>query len=461
MLKKISSPEMKVKFWRTLLNTIILLCICDFICTEVLYAQEKSILELKKDIQQSDQIIKSYENDLNQIKNERSSCERKISKLNNELLITNKKIETVQLQKKSLIEESQIIQTQLKAEQQRLQVLIKHMYMIGTNSGTKILLNNDDPNTNSRYLIYYSYLLNIKTELLNNIKSKQYKKNQKQLETEKQIKLKNEDKLKLTLSSEKKKIQQMQIALNKLQKEMEDNQQKIKTSRRIKNEQDIIQARKKALDEGKNQDIAEQEEKRRQQINTPHGLSELKGKLPWPLKGSIIRNFGQTRHGDITWKGLLLSAASKEKIVAIASGDVLYSGWLNGLGNIVVIDHGNNYISLYGNNYSILPKTGTQDGDRIFGSPRYVECDFFGSKAKFPLGPFVLAVQRNVPAIAIFVMKTSTMKYNIHIRQLIVDEPCADKKERVKKLAQKFASTVEEIIRIYPEQWFNYYEFWN
>ena len=162
--------------------------------------------------------------------------------------------------------------------------------MIGTNSGTKILLNNDDPNTNSRYLIYYSYLLNIKTELLNNIKSKQfqinqkqqilnektqellllqqnYNKNQKQLETEKQIKLKNEDKLKLTLSSEKKKIQQMQIALNKLQKEMEDNQQKIKTSRRIKNEQDIIQARKKALDEGKNQDIAEQEEKRRQQIN--------------------------------------------------------------------------------------------------------------------------------------------------------------------------------------------------
>jgi predicted LPLAT superfamily acyltransferase len=100
-------------------------------------------------------------------------------------------------------------------------------------------------------------------------------------------------------------------------------------------------------------------------------------------------------------------------------------------------------------------------GDRIFGSPRYVECDFFGSKAKFPLGPFVLAVQRNVPAIAIFVMKTSTMKYNIHIRQLIVDEPCADKKERVKKLAQKFASTVEKIIRIYPEQWFNYYEFWN
>lgn len=101
-------------------------------------------------------------------------------------------------------------------------------------------------------------------------------------------------------------------------------------------------------------------------------------------------------------------------------------------------------------------------GDRIFGSPRYLECDFFGSKAKLPLGPFVLAVQRNVPAIAIFVMKTSTMKYRIYIRQLTIDDSsCKNNKEKEANLAQKFANTMEEIVRLHPTQWFNYYEFWN
>ena len=101
-------------------------------------------------------------------------------------------------------------------------------------------------------------------------------------------------------------------------------------------------------------------------------------------------------------------------------------------------------------------------GDRIFGSPRYVECDFMGSRARFPLGPYMMALQREVPTIATFVMKESAYRYQVYIRRIQTDDhQFANRTEQAANLAQHFASEIETILRQYPEQWFNYYEFWN
>ena len=101
-------------------------------------------------------------------------------------------------------------------------------------------------------------------------------------------------------------------------------------------------------------------------------------------------------------------------------------------------------------------------GDRIFGSPRYVECDFMGSRARFPLGPYMMALQREVPTIATFVMKESSYRYQVYIRRIQTDDrQFANRTEQAANLAQHFASEIEAILKQYPEQWFNYYEFWN
>lgn len=97
--------------------------------------------------------------------------------------------------------------------------------------------------------------------------------------------------------------------------------------------------------------------------------------------------------------------------------------------------------------------------DRIFGSPRHVECPLFGKAAKLPLGPFAIATQREVPVIAINVMKESAKKYHIYIKQLEAEEPTA--KERAQDLARLYAQNLESTIKDYPTQWFNYYEFWD
>ena len=97
-------------------------------------------------------------------------------------------------------------------------------------------------------------------------------------------------------------------------------------------------------------------------------------------------------------------------------------------------------------------------GDRIFGSPRSVECDFFGGKAKFPLGPFAIAVQRDTPLLAVFVMKETSSRYKIQIN--CINSQGKDNRERTANAAQHFALLLEAVVRQYPEQWFNYYSFW-
>ena len=100
-------------------------------------------------------------------------------------------------------------------------------------------------------------------------------------------------------------------------------------------------------------------------------------------------------------------------------------------------------------------------GDRLFGSPRSVECDFLGAKAKFPQGPFTLASQREVPMLAVNVLKEGYKKYRIYITQLPQPPEGINRKESVEMLSQAFANELERVLHLHPEQWFNYFEFWN
>lgn len=102
-------------------------------------------------------------------------------------------------------------------------------------------------------------------------------------------------------------------------------------------------------------------------------------------------------------------------------------------------------------------------GDRMLGSAKSVECNFLGRPARFPLGPFALAVKRSVPLLALFVMKESARKYHVYVQPVTLPESEAalPARQRMAALARAFAAKMEAIVKQYPHQWFNYYEFWN
>lgn len=98
--------------------------------------------------------------------------------------------------------------------------------------------------------------------------------------------------------------------------------------------------------------------------------------------------------------------------------------------------------------------------DRIFGSPRSVTVDLLGSPARLPAGPFSVVAMRGVDCLTVNVMKTSCRGYTAFVHELSYDKK-APRKAQVEALARGFAAELEKMMRRYPAQWYNYYEFWD
>ena len=83
------------------------------------------------------------------------------------------------------------------------------------------------------------------------------------------------------------------------------------------------------------------------------------GQLPWPVEGRLIASFGEPKSGGkLHWNGMYFGASEGEHIKAIAGGEVVYADWLNGFGMLLIINHGNGYMSLYGGNRELLTDIG-------------------------------------------------------------------------------------------------------
>ena len=96
-------------------------------------------------------------------------------------------------------------------------------------------------------------------------------------------------------------------------------------------------------------------------------FASLRGRLRLPVKGELIAKFGSKRTDGPAWKGLFIRASEGADIKAVAAGKVVFAEWLRGFGNLVIVDHGNQYMTIYGNNQAILKHTGdvVKTGDLI------------------------------------------------------------------------------------------------
>lgn len=96
--------------------------------------------------------------------------------------------------------------------------------------------------------------------------------------------------------------------------------------------------------------------------------------------------------------------------------------------------------------------------DRLLGNQRTVTCEFLDAPAHFPMGPFALAAQRDLPVLTVNVMKESVKRYRVYVNRL--QKEGTTRGERINAYVRQYVEHLEEVLRKYPEQWFNYYEFW-
>jgi len=97
-------------------------------------------------------------------------------------------------------------------------------------------------------------------------------------------------------------------------------------------------------------------------------FASLKGRMRLPVRGDLMNRFGAAREETgATWKGLFIRSVAGETVYAVADGRVVYADWLRGFGNLLILDHGTGYMSLYANNEGLLRQVGekVRGGDPV------------------------------------------------------------------------------------------------
>lgn len=100
-----------------------------------------------------------------------------------------------------------------------------------------------------------------------------------------------------------------------------------------------------------------------------HSLFEqLKGRLQMPVRGELVGRYGSPRSDSgLSWRGLFIQAPTGREVKAVAPGRVVFADWLRGFGNLLILDHGDGFMSLYGNNESLIGRIGdpVRSGDTV------------------------------------------------------------------------------------------------
>lgn len=104
-------------------------------------------------------------------------------------------------------------------------------------------------------------------------------------------------------------------------------------------------------------------------------------------------------------------------------------------------------------------ETVSMPADRVIGSRKTMAVTLLGKKAHLPLGPFTVATMRGLPVIAVNVMKTAHDTYKIYVTPLRYDLS-APRRQQARQLADAYAAEIGRMMTMYPEQWYNYFDFW-
>lgn len=237
---------------------------------------------------------------------------------------------------------------------------IRSAFMIGRQEYLKLILNQEDPALLGRTLVYYDYFNQARTQQIGQVQAALEK--IKELDAGIRLATNRLRRIQRKQLAEKKALEKTYrartLVLARLAREIKSKGQRLtQMSANEKRLENLLQAIGKAMP-----DIFADVDKQKP-------FAAYRGKLTWPVQGKVKRLFGKRRKpGKLRWNGIMIMAAKGRKVHAISHGRVAYADWLRGYGLLLIIDHGDGYMSLYGHNQSLYMETGDWvDSNEIIG----------------------------------------------------------------------------------------------
>ena len=336
-----------------LISLLLLLCSAD------LFAQTNSSI---KNSAQTNQQLNDIQQAINQQQENLSNTNVKISDLEQQLkkddiaigdisknlANTSEKLKEVRTKLGQLADEKKQLELAKKQQEKILAKQLRAAYSAGHHDYLKLMLNQEQSSSIQRTITHYQYLNAARIKEIEKFKATIVKLNDVKLEY--QLKAEQLSQLTQTQNQQKQilelsKVKQKQT-LEALNKKALTGQQKL--AKLIREEAALVALLKRMAAAA-------------QAAENLVGLSKLKRKLSWPVKGRVSHSFGTNKQGYLKWKGVFLSAPIGRQVKTIHNGTILFSDWLKGYGLVSVVDHGDGYMSLYGHNQALLKSV----GDRV------------------------------------------------------------------------------------------------
>lgn len=338
-------------------------------------ADPKRQQQVQQEIQQLASSLNAAQNTSDALQDEVTRTEKKLDEVSQRLYQTEKKIEDTQLRLQTTNDKKLKQETELNTQRAGLAQQLQALYSAGEESHLRLLLRQDDPSDISRTMRYFEYMNKNRVKRIQSIqkalaelqtlrtaidKDRQYLQNLEQTQ--------ERDKAELT--------QTLTERTNNLKKMNSDARSKQKRLEKLRAEDaslaEIIDrlanAEKKPAEAAPKtgQETAKVDEKKPSPTATPiktrytpdKAFSSLKGALSWPIAGKIIHPYDSAKNEKQRWRGVVIAAPGGTKVKAVARGRVLFSGWMNTYGHMIIIEHDSNYISLYGYNRAVYKKEG-------------------------------------------------------------------------------------------------------
>lgn len=316
-------------------------------------SDEEQAREQLKDLQRE---IRAVTRQISTEKSRKNSLQNQVRRADVDLGTLQKSIvhneRALQASRKELADlkaKAQILIQSRDAQQALVAREIRTAYQMGRQGQLKILLNQEDPNTLARAFTYYQYFYQARGKHID--KYREILVELKELEPA-IVAATNE------LENKKEALEKQQKSLVRAKKTRELAVSNLLAS--IASKGGKLKQMQQDQQELKN--LLEAIEKAVVNLKMPENYKSFtaaKGSMPWPISGRASHRFGNSRNnGKMRWQGVTIPAKAGINISAIHHGRVVYADWLRGSGLLLIIDHGDDYMSLYAHNQSLIAEVG-------------------------------------------------------------------------------------------------------
>ena len=344
---------------------------------------------VRQEREQVRQEIKALTQEIQDTSDEKTKVKKLIELLEKRLTQSKNRLESLDQDRRKLEQETatlvkreSILSKKLEQTEARLGEVIRNQYRRQDVNPTQAWLSGQSASRAARESYWFERISEAENEL-----AKTQREQAAELEAVRQGLENKQNSLEKTIANQAKRERELNEQRQERRQLMADldsrlRNQELKKKRLERDETrltGVIQELTKAIEEARRKQAEQREMAKKAPKSTPRpslppvpdtgDFAKLKGRLSLPVEGTITGKFGQTRdaNGGPVWKGVFIEAIEGKDVVAAGSGRVVFAEWLRGFGEIVIIDHGDQYLSVYGNNDKLLKSAGenVKRGEKI------------------------------------------------------------------------------------------------